>query len=26
VVTVTGQASTTIRWIANIETTELTYS
>ena len=26
VVTVTGQASTTIRWIANIETTEITYS
>ncbi len=26
VVTVTGQASTTIRWMARIETTELTYS
>ena len=26
VITVTGQASTTIRWMARIETTELTYS
>ena len=26
VVTVTGEASTTIRWIANVETTEITYS
>ena len=25
-ITVTGQASTTIRWMARIETTELTYS
>ena len=26
VLTVTGQASTTIRWLARIETTELSYS